>query len=137
MKKTASGVAALAAAGLLAFGGSSPAMAATCNDGDSRATETFVDENGDTRTRNTEQDYLARQAVPGRGETIVYGDGAESMLNPGYLGVTGDAGFVELSGNLDGDPNAQVDGQANGALDGRITVDGTASNLCVNGTNAP
>lgn len=101
------------------------ASLAACNDGTSQARDEFGNVTG--------ADTLA--TTP-NGSTV-YGDGAESQLNPGYLGVTGGAGYIEISGNADDAPNVQVDGaESGGNVEGRAGVDTGAgeADACVNGT---
>lgn len=114
----------LAVAGVIGAFASPSASYAACNDGTSQAR----DENGATTGADT------LYVLPDGG--IVYGDGAESQLNPGYLGVTGGHGYIEISGNADDAPNVQMDGNSTDApLEGRAGVDTGAqsADFCVNG----
>lgn len=116
----------LAAAGVFAAFAVPSASYAACNDGTSQAR--------DTSGNPTGADTLAD--LPDGG--VIYGDGAESNLNPGYLGITGPHGYIEISGNNDADPNVQVDGSsADAPLEGRAGVDtgaATPADACINGT---
>lgn len=115
----------VAVAGVFAAFGSPSASYAACNDGTSQERDELGQPTG--------ADTL--QTLPDGG--VVYGDGAEENLNPGYLGVVGPRGYVEASGNLDDAPNVQVDGSsADAPLEGRAGVDtgSQSADACVNDT---
>lgn len=102
----------LAVVGVFGAFASPSASYAACNDGTSQAR----DENGNP----TGADTLG--TLPDGG--VIYGDGAESQLNPGYLGITGPHGYIEISGNADDAPNVQIDGNsADSPVEGRAGVD--------------
>lgn len=118
----------LAAVGAFAaFAAPSAAVAETCNDGTSQVRDP---ETGQV----TGEDTLT--VLPGTGSTV-YGDGAEENLNPGYLGITGSTGYIEISGANDADPNVQIDGASSGGeVEGRVGADtgaATPADACING----
>lgn len=147
MKKKIALVCAAMAVIAAAPGATTSALAA-CNDGDSRARDysgepNQYNEDGSPNPnynpkygQPTGEDYLNPEGAPNPTGTIVYGDDGGGDLDPGYLGVTGSRGWVEVSGNNDSNPNVQVDGQSSGnEVDGRVgfSTDGGAD-ACVNGT---
>lgn len=109
-------------AGVLAA--ASTASGAVCNNGDSRAR--------DVNGTPTGEDWLFANE-----ETVIYGEGAESNFNPGYLGVTGSNGYIEASGSADDDPDLEVDWSlAGGEAEGRAGVDTGGVDVidaCING----
>ena len=109
--------------GIMAFA-TGPAAYAQCSDGDSRErTPIVVNEDGTTSGGDpTGSDYLAGPAGPSG--TIVYSDGGS------YAGVTGSAGYIEVSD----DNGGQIDGASSGGeLDGSLSTGG----LCLNDVSAP
>jgi hypothetical protein len=130
MKKKFALLCTAAVVGGAVFAGTAAPALATCNDGTSQKRDLEgqnTDPNAPDYNPNygqpTREDDLHTTDATGS-ETVIYGDGAEENLNPGYLGVTGARGFIEVSGANDDAPNVQIDGQtAGGEVDGRVGVD--------------
>lgn len=131
----------VAVAGVVFAGTAQPTFAAACNDGTSQARDYTGSPDPNSPDYNPNYGQVTHEDDLGTtpNGTLIYGDGAEENLNPGYLGATGSTGYIEISGNNDANPNVQIDGaSSNGAIDGRVGVDtgntSAPADACINGT---